>query len=230
MCLSHLLSPQWRVSGWSGGRGRGAASPVTAARSRGSGAAARPCTAGPSARVFTRRAESAPTHLAAVRTTNPCWMAVYWLWTPEWAYLPFFLLLPTFQEGVTGAAGTTGASAAKPATLAGSGASGCARPRASRDTPVMAPERRSAPAMRRSALVSDSFVIVLFFVFWVFFLCFHCLSFTSLLVLFLSSSFSCLLLYPTNSIAADDWRQRCALISARLLWSRRESKDTSMFC
>lgn len=73
MCLSHLLSPQWRVSGWSGGRGRGAASPVTAARSRGSGAAVHPCTAGPSARVFTKRAESAPTRPAAVRITNLRW-------------------------------------------------------------------------------------------------------------------------------------------------------------
>lgn len=66
-----LLSPQWRASGWSGGRGRGAASPVTAARSRGRGAAVRPCTAGLSARVCTRRTESAPTRPAAVRSTNP---------------------------------------------------------------------------------------------------------------------------------------------------------------
>lgn len=72
------------------------------------------------------------------------------------------LTCPLLQAGATGEAGTTGASAAKPATLAGSAASGCARPPAFRGTPATAPERRSAPATRRSARVSD-FLPIFFF-------------------------------------------------------------------
>lgn len=58
---------QWRASGWSGGRGHGAASPVTQGRSRDSGAAVRRPTAGLNAGAPIRRAEIAPTPPAAVR-------------------------------------------------------------------------------------------------------------------------------------------------------------------
>lgn len=61
-----------------------------------------------------------------------------------------------YQVEVTGAAGTTGVSAARPVTPAGSVASGCVKAPAYRATPAMAQERRSGPAMRRSALVSVS--------------------------------------------------------------------------
>lgn len=71
-------------------------------------------------------------------------------------------VLPLFQVEVTGAAGTTGVSAAKRATPAGSAASGCARAPVYRDTPAMAPEKRSAPATRRSVPVSDSFFFFFF--------------------------------------------------------------------
>lgn len=67
-----------------------------------------------------------------------------------------------FQVEVTGAAGTTGVSAAKRATPAGSGASGCVRAWIYRDTPAKAPGRRSAPVTRRSVPVSDSDLFLYF--------------------------------------------------------------------
>lgn len=60
------------------------------------------------------------------------------------------------QVGATGAAGTTGACAARRATPACSTASGCAKGQERRATPARAPGRRSGPATRRSAPVSDS--------------------------------------------------------------------------
>lgn len=62
----------------------------------------------------------------------------------------------TRQVEATGAPGTTGACAARRATRAGSGASGCARGQERRVTPARAPGRRFDPATRRSAPVSGS--------------------------------------------------------------------------
>lgn len=67
LSLSHL---QWRVSGWSGGRGQCAASLVTRGPSRGRGAAARRFMAGRSVKASIRRAGNAPTLPAVVRSTN----------------------------------------------------------------------------------------------------------------------------------------------------------------
>lgn len=113
------------------------------------------------------------------------------------------LTCPLLQAGGTGAAGTTGASAAKPATPAGSAASGCARPPASRDTPATAPERRSAPATRRSALVSD--FLPIFFFSPAFF--FH---------LFAGSPAFIVLVSPTVAFLGRR-RQGCALTSVPLV-------------
>lgn len=71
---SLLSCLQWRVSGWSGGRGRSAAWRATRGPSSGRGAAARQSTAGPSVRAFTRRAENAPTLPAAVRSADRCFV------------------------------------------------------------------------------------------------------------------------------------------------------------
>lgn len=63
--------------------------------------------------------------------------------------------MPVHQVEVTGAAGTTGVCAARRATLGGSGATGCARAAENKAIPVKVQERRSGPATRRSAPVSD---------------------------------------------------------------------------
>lgn len=170
MSVSHLASSQWRVSGWSGGRGRRVASPVTPGSSRGRGAAVRRRMAGLSARVFTRRAGSAPTRPAAVRSEAPslvreagiCASHCFHVRVGHLVCLGTLFRSPSthwlchlFQVEVTGAAGTTGVSAAKRVTPAGSAASGCVRAWTYRDTPAKAPGRRSAPATRRSVPVSD---------------------------------------------------------------------------
>lgn len=68
----HFPSVQWRASGWSGVRGRGAVWLVTQGPSRGRDAAVHQCMAGLNVRAPIRRAENAPTPHAAVRRTNEC--------------------------------------------------------------------------------------------------------------------------------------------------------------